>query len=136
MIDVLAVDPGTMTGLVLGQVPSPGVIVPRHWWELPQQEACDLIVDWCADRDGVNEAVVVVERFIPRKAKALTFVPASLEILGTARWAAKRYGVRFVTQSPSEKDKVRAFVTREFPGIGRGGEGHAKDALAHLYLFA
>ena len=53
-----------------------------------------------------------------------------------ARWAAKVAGVRFVTQSPADMKQIRPLVVKQFPKIGRGGKGHAKDALAHLYLFS
>jgi len=135
VLEVLAVDPGVLSGIVLGLNPEPGVIEPLHWWEIEQQDTCDLIVKWC-NTPGLNaRKVLVIERFIPRGGP-ITFVPASLEIIGVARWAAKVAGVRFVTQSPADMKQIRPLVVKQFPKIGRGGKGHAKDALAHLYLFS
>ena len=138
VLEVLAVDPGVKTGIVRGLVPERGVIEPLEWWELDQQDTCDMLVGWCWKqrvRGARPSAALVIERFIPRGG-AVKFEPASLEITGVARWASRRAGVRFVTQTPSDMKAVRSIATEQFPKVGRGGQGHAKDALGHLYLFA
>ena len=128
---VVGVDPGKLTGLVFAEVSGREVVKVTDWRELGPQETCawlDLVLATSADQ-------VVIEKWLPRGG-ARTFQPYSLELIGWARGLCWKYGVPLAEQSPEMKERFHAEALKSFPAVGRGGGGHARDALAHVIGWA
>lgn len=147
---MLAVDPGGTTGWLLFR-PSAEIqpwggygIEPVAWGEERSQVAfCDFA--WRRKTARLkSERIdgIVIERFVPR-AGIRTWEPEPVEITGFCRWLMDDDPTRFFEQGPSEAKsfgtdtKVHPYVRSIDPpfNVGRGGEGHAIDALRHALLW-
>ena len=132
---LLAVDPGKISGVVVVRLTESGVEVVSSD-ELPQYETCSFVETWLAEYASIT--TVICERFhITTQTGKMRDTSYSLEIIGTLRYLAKRYGARFHLQTPAdaktfstnEKLKVAGFWHRG------GGAGHANDAFRHALLY-
>ena len=129
---VFGLDPGLASGFIVAEVEAEGrsVLEVYDWGEYPQLAVCARLEEALPTLD-----VVVCELWRPRGG-ALKFQPYSLEIIGTARWLTYKAGVEFVLQPPAVKEVYRRNVMDQFPAVGRGKAGHARDALAHVIGWA
>lgn len=123
---VLGLDPGKLSGCVDFRSP-----VDIRWFELPQQDT--MLWLWEEARRGDVHAIVC-ETWKPRGG-ARTFQPFSLELIGWARGLSWLYDVPLVMQDPAIKVKLHDRAVKEFPEVGRGGGGHARDAMAHVLFY-
>ena len=135
---VMAVDPGKITGWLVYQqlqvVEAEDLALKVvQWGEDDQQRFCELAEQW-VDRTSIP---VVCERWDHRPG-VRTFEPYSLEIIGTLRYLTGFDKRRFYLQSPGDA-KEFGTATKLAPyraqGFGKGGAGHALDALRHALLF-
>lgn len=146
----LAVDPGGTTGWLLfrpvvdtDQLAGVG-IEPVSWGEEPDQMTfCDMVWRWKTARlDSERIAGMVIEGWWPREG-VRTWQPEAVEIIGTCRWFFDNDPSRFFVQRPSEREwstpeKVNRYRRDRQPpfNVGKGGEGHAVQALRHALLWA
>jgi hypothetical protein len=135
---VMAVDPGKLTGWLVYQPlpvagPSDMALDIVDWGEDSQQSFCEIAEKW-VDKTSIP---VVCERWDYRPG-VRTFQPYSLEIIGTLRYLTGFNPRRFHLQGPaSAKEfgthaKLHPYI---WAGFGKGGAGHAVDALRHALLF-
>lgn len=146
----LAVDPGGTTGWVLfrpvvdtDQLAGIGLEVIDWGEEKDQIEFCDFV--WRLSTARLREerlAGIVMEGWFPREG-VRTWQPEAVEIIGFCRWAMRADPLRYFVQRPSDREwstpeKIRRYRTdREAPhNVGRGGEGHAVQALRHALLWS
>lgn len=130
MITVVGIDPGEVTGLVVAGVEGRAVTKIMHWGEYRQQEATNLIYS-----SGPVVDRMVCEAWRPRGGP-YTFKPFSLEIIGLTRWVGWWFDVPLTLQAPEMKERFHKPALELFPDVGRGGGGHARDALAHVIGWA
>lgn len=127
---LLAVDPGGTTGWVL-------MDDERHvlqWGEERDQQAF-LTMAWdLMQVGGVGE--VVCERWVTMRGRAFTNEPTAQEIIGALRWMTGYTHCVFHMQGAAD---AKAFGTKDrlalYPGVGKGGGGHARMALSHALLY-
>lgn len=146
----LAVDPGGVTGWVLfrpvvdtTQLANVGLEIV-DWGEQPDHLA---FMDFAMQRRNARLADerirgIVIEGWWPREG-VRTWQPEAVEVIGFCRWLMGNDPARFYVQKPSEREwatpeKIRRYRTdRELPNnVGKGGEGHAVQALRHALLWA
>lgn len=128
---VIGLDPGVMSGIVLAGISGRDVLQVHQWAEADQLGTADFL------RSAMTVAeVVVCESFKPRTGRALSFKPHSLELIGLARALCWWAGIPFVLQDPVMKERFHAAALEQFPEVGRGKDGHARDALAHVIGWA
>ena len=145
---VLAVDPGGTTGWVLFEPSAEvedwggyGINVIDWGEERDQDEVGNLVWRWKTARlKHERLTAVVCERFVPRPG-VRTWEPEPIEIAGNLRWLIGKE--RFFLQQPSDAKafgtatKIHKYIRGwDLPfNVGRGGAGHAHDALRHALLF-
>lgn len=129
----LGLDPGGASGIVLAQVAGREVLAVPEWHELNQKDT----VMWLDQlfRLGTVD-IAVCETFKPRGGRAIKFQPYSLELIGYLRGLCWTHDVPVVWQDPLVKNQFHARALEQFPEVGRGGGGHARDAMAHVLGFA
>ena len=127
---VIGLDPGEVSGLVLAHVAGREVIVVDEWAELKQL----VTTRWLRDRVGAVDTVVC-ERWVPRGG-AHSFKPYSLELIGWTRGLCWEHLVPLVLQPAVMKNRFHDAAREQFPDVGRGQGGHARDALAHVIGWA
>lgn len=139
-LDVIAVDPGKLSGLVLVRTPLAGVSTGIPYKlvseELEQFELCDRVVELLseAERNQIPTVLVVEDFAITSKTASNTKATWSLEILGTLRYLTHKVSVRvpFVTQTPAQaKAMISNEALKKTDLWHRGGAGHANDAARH-----
>lgn len=146
----LAVDPGGTTGWLLfrpvvdtDQLAGIGLEIIEWGEEKDQQAFCDMV--WrrkTARLPDERISGIVIEGWWPREG-VRTWQPEAVEIIGTLRWFMGGDPLRYFVQRPSDREwatpaKINRYRSdREAPhNVGRGGEGHAVQALRHALLFA
>jgi hypothetical protein len=146
----LAVDPGGMTGWVLfrpvvdtEQLAGIGLEI-LDWGETKDQmRFCDMV--WrlnTARLPSERLAGIVIEGWWPRDG-VRTWQPEAVEIIGTCRWVMQDDPLRFFVQKPSDREwatpeKINRYRRENGApnNVGKGGQGHAVQALRHALLFA
>lgn len=146
----LAVDPGGTTGWVLfrpvvdtTQLADIGLEIIDWGEEKNQQAFCDLVWRWKTARlPDERLAGIVIEGWWPRDG-VRTWQPQAVEIIGTLRWLMEDDPLRFFVQRPSDREwstpeKIRPYRASTIPpyNVGKGGEGHAVQALRHALLWS
>lgn len=146
----LAVDPGGTTGWVLfrpvvdtTQLAGIGLEILGWGEEKDQIQFCDFV--WHLATARLREerlAGIVMEGWFPREG-VRTWQPEATEIIGFCRWVVRDDPLRYFVQRPSDREwstpeKIRRYRSdRTAPhNVGRGGEGHAVQALRHALLWA
>jgi len=129
---ILAVDPGKMTGWVFYEIGRPKSFTGD---EAPQLEFLDMV--WrVLPKDRLD--TIVVEDFIisPRTAK-LTRGDWSLEQIGTLRWMAHQWDVKFDdSQTPrAAKPFAPDTMLKRVGWFVRTAGGHRNDAARHMLLY-
>lgn len=76
---------------------------------------------------------IVVERYV-RQSQKMTSQPDALEVIGTLRYLARKYGAAFALQSRSERLKV-AMVDLKRIGWWVPGLEHAQQAAKHALVY-
>lgn len=143
MIDVLAIDPGLVSGCAHVRV-NDGVISVIESAELNPLDTglwLEKALENASYHGSINDTTVVVERFvITPKTGANTQAPWSLEVIGQTKWIVAKIDpardplVRM--QSPADaKAAMPNPRLRELGLWHRGGKGHALDALRHAGLY-
>ena len=135
MMWVAGVDPGETSGLVLCVVDGRDVVEVLSWAELDQKSTW-LWLSNTTHKLSRRESAMICESFKPRGGRAYKFKPFSLELIGAARGLCWERGVPLILQDPAMKEKFHAAALELFPEVGRGGGGHARDALAHVIGWA
>lgn len=146
----LAVDPGGTTGWVLfrpvvdtEQLAGIGLEI-LDWGETKDQmRFCDMVWRWKTARlPSERLEGVVIEGWWPREG-IRTWQPEAVEIIGTLRWFFDADPLRFFVQRPSDREwstpaKIRPYRASSIPpyNVGKGGQGHAVQALRHALLWA
>jgi hypothetical protein len=145
----LAVDPGGCTGwLLFRPVVDPeqlaGVgIVPVAWGEESDQMAfCDRVFRYKTARLPSERITgIVIEGWWPREG-VRTWQPEAVEIIGACRWLMGNDPSRFFVQKPSDREwatpaKINRYRHQNLPpyNVGKGGQGHAVQALKHALLW-
>jgi len=129
---VLGMDPGQLSGLVIASVGGRTVLDVSQWAENDQRDT----VEWVSQALGAGVQGVVCETFKPRMGRAIAFKPYSLELIGWVRGQCWQLGLPLWLQDPYVKEHYHAQALEQFPAVGRGGGGHARDALAHVIGWA
>lgn len=146
----LAVDPGGVTGWVLfrpvvdtTQLANVGLEI-ADWGEQPNHLRFMDFAMQCTNARLPSERIsgIVIEGWWPREG-VRTWQPEAVEVIGFCRWLMDGEPGRFYVQKPSEREwstpeKIRRYrENRDRPNnVGKGGEGHAVQALRHALLWA
>ena len=141
MIDIIAIDPGLMSGVAHVHV---GPNLERTVLSTAELGARDT-GEWLAARlapfaaaGTLGDVGVVAERFmITNKTAQNSQAPWSLQVLGQSQWILWQVAPEreLILQSPA--DAKTAFTNPRLRELGlwhRGGKGHALDALRHAAL--
>lgn len=131
MTQVLALDPGKMTGWAAW---APGVDGRPQSGQDEFFDVLERTDRWMAAVG--HDGIVVVERYtISKSTLEKSRQSWSLEVIGTVKFLANRHGVELVMQQPSDaKSFVPDSRLRDVGWYVRG-QDHARDALRHLLLF-
>lgn len=127
---IASFDPGKLTGYVVAEIAHDGtawvVDTVRSWQEMTQAETYFEVFT-----AGLEWDLMVCESFIPRGG-ALKFQPYSLELIGYLKGHSANHGIPIKFQAPIIKNVFHKEALTSWPKVGRGGGGHARDAMAHL----
>lgn len=134
MMKVVAVDPGKLSGVVEITIDGDDVsVVGSH--ELAQIPTCEYVENVL--EVSKERVVIVCEAFrITVQTGKKKDVNYSLEILGTLRYLAHKYGADFHLQTPGDAKHFSDNDRLKSVGFWHvGGEGHANDAFRHALLY-
>ena len=142
-IRILGIDPGGTTGIstFYCDVNEP---LTAEWGltQLPPDAAADYIAGYVAECAqlrssfealGAGTAHVVIERFVP-SARALTFQPDALELIGYTRHLCRQHQVPFSLQAPADAKKIAPNELLRSLGAYRRNTPHGWDAARHVVL--
>lgn len=126
---IVAVDPGSMTGIVMWE----GSHYPK-FLQISHTEAADLFLrmDW----ESADVDTVVIERFIITSSttkKSREGMHHALNLIGLITHLARHNGVRIVLQTPAEGKRITKTHLEE-KALWAPGMQHSQDAARHLYL--
>lgn len=124
---ILGIDPGGTTGLC-------SYMQGSGWFatQLPAAQAATFIEDWFGWPPTV-EMHVVAERFVP-SARALSFQPDALEIIGHTRYLCARKGISFSLQTPAAAKGLAPNDLLKTIGAYQQKTPHGMDAARHVVL--
>lgn len=128
---IWGIDPGLLSGFVSVELEEDGTVVPFAWSEDTVEQL------YRKTSLGLSSAVdiVVCETFKPRGG-AIAFKPYSLELIGWIRGLCLLRNVKLVMQDPVMKGGIwHETAMKQHPTVGRGGKGHARDAMAHVLCY-
>jgi hypothetical protein len=124
---VLGIDPGGTTGLASYN---------QKMWDvrqLPANEVPAYVRQWI-DWPVPEDLHVVCERFVP-SARALSFQPDALELIGYVRYLCQEKGISFSLQSPASAKKIAPNPLLKTVGAYRQSTPHGLDAARHVALW-
>lgn len=135
MTDLLAIDPGKMTGVCRVQFdPSTETLGAPETAEIAMTDIYSWL--WQTFDSGAPEAVALEDFKITPGTGRLGSPDWSLRIIGAVEMLAEHYGVPVRKQPPAN---AKAFATNDrLRALGlwhRGGAGHANDASRHAVLY-
>lgn len=126
---LLAIDPGKTSGVALWDITEGFDPLLIETDEYNQFQTCTWVELWCAAGAHIE---IVMERYTIGDADSAW----SLEIIGTVKYFAQKYGCSFTLQTPAD---AKHFSTdRKLKALDlwhKGGGGHANDALRHGLLY-
>lgn len=136
MTNLLAIDPGKMTGWSELSYTSDSFTVHASA-ELTVAEVWDILVNALDDPESEKPDVIVIEDFrITTGTGKLGSPDWSLRLIGAIEYIGYKYDIPVVKQMPSN---AKAFSTNEklraVDMWHRGGAGHANDSLRHAMLY-
>lgn len=136
MTNLLAIDPGKMTGWSELSYTSDSFTVHTSA-ELTVTEVWDIFVNALDDHEAEKPDVIVIEDFrITTGTGKLGSPDWSLRLIGAVEYIGYKYDIPVVKQMPSN---AKAFSTNEkLRAVGmwhKGGAGHANDSLRHAMLY-
>lgn len=124
---VLGIDPGKMTGLAS--------YVDGTWdvRQLPADEVPAYTREWIG-WPWTEEFAIVCERFVP-SARALTFQPDALELIGYTRYLCQEKKIPFTLQPPATAKKLFPNDLLKELGAYVKSTEHGLDAARHVALW-
>ena len=126
---IVAVDPGKMTGIAW--TTETAVLS----CELPAMDAVQKVGFLWRISEGIDR--LIVEDFVPRKGKALTWQPDALHVIGALRYMARQRRIPMILQKPIPKPRQlgleRELRERGWWAPTKGG--HENAARKHLLMF-
>lgn len=129
---IIALDPGVVSGFCVVLFTDMDASVDCMG-EMPQFEMCR----WLEGQlKGGDVDTVVCESFtITQRTLKVGRQPASLEIIGTARYLCEKYGALFVLQTPADAKRFATDKRIKAANLWKATSGgHANDAGRHMLL--
>lgn len=124
---ILGIDPGGTTGLASW---NDGTWDVR---QLPADEVPAYTREWIS-WPWAEELHVVCERFVP-SARAMTFQPDALELIGYTKYLCKEKGISFTLQSPATAKTLFPNPLLKTIGAYTKSTPHGLDAARHVALW-
>jgi hypothetical protein len=129
---IFAIDPGKTTGWAFAQVEN-GEVTALTYGEDDFDAICARLDYWLQSYQTYDTRVVAEKYTITARTAQLSQQSWSLEVIGVARYLAKKHGDLQLIIQPTN---VKKFATdKRLKALGwwhKGGGGHANDALRHL----
>lgn len=131
---ILGIDPGLATGLCLvdwSDKDNPTLVWSK---EVNMAEFYDIVPKTIDEfKDNL---IVVCENFLITVSTAKKSpAPWSLELIGLTRYLCYISSVKLVMQNPSDREISTHPMIRHFGLWHKGGEGHAVQAIRHVFSY-